>query len=96
MNENQLKIDPIILERIIRIIDNYVDQQNQVLLNLTLSIKKLSDDWDDEKTFGEMFEYLKSINSKSAETFEFIRDVYKKFYRSEILSIKKVLSTLKV
>ena len=48
------------------------------------------------KTFGEMFEYLKSTNSKSIEMLESIRVNYKKFYESEILNIKKTLASLKV
>lgn len=96
MNEDQMKIDPVILERIVVLIDKYAVEQKAILSKLTSDMKNLSHDWDDKKTFEEMFEYLKSTNSKSIEMIESIRVNYKKFYESEILNIKKTLASLKV
>lgn len=96
MNEDQMKIDPVILERIVILIEKYTVEQKAILSKLTSDMKNLSQDRDDKKTFGEMFEYLKGTNSKSIEMLESIRVNYKKFYESEILNIKKTLASLKV
>lgn len=96
MNEDQMKIDPVILERIVILIEKYTVEQKAILSKLTSDMKNLSQNRDDKKTFGEMFEYLKSTNSKSIEMLESIRVNYKKFYESEILNIKKTLASLKV
>lgn len=96
MNSDQMKIDPIILENIIKYIDDYVNEQKEILTKLTESMHNISQEWEDERTFDEMFEYLKDIDSKSIEMFEEIRVIYKKFFNDEILDIKKVLGSLKV
>lgn len=96
MDAEQMKIDPKILEYVMVLIEGYVSKQKDVLLKLSSSMRKLSDDWDDDRSFGEMLKHLESIDKRAVEMLEQIRVVYKKFYYDEVLDIRKNLASLKV
>ena len=96
MDSDQMKIDPTVLEHIMVLIERYATNQKGVLTKLTLSMRKLSDEWDDDKTFGEMLKHIETIDKRSAEMFEQMRVAYKKFYYDEMLDIRKNLASLKV
>jgi len=96
MDSDQMKIDPTVLEHIMVLIERYATNQKDVLTKLTSSMRKLSDEWDDDKTFGEMLKHIETIDKRSAEMFEQMRVVYKKFYNDEMLDIRKNLASLKV
>lgn len=96
MGSDQMKIDPTVLEHIMVLIERYATNQKDVLTKLTSSMRKLSDEWDDDKTFGEMLKHIETIDKRSDEMFEQMRVVYKKFYYDEMLDIRKNLSSLKV
>ena len=73
MDSDQMKIDPTVLEHIMVLIERYATNQKDVLTKLTSSMRKLSDEWDDDKTFGEMLKHIETIDKRSAEMFEQMR-----------------------
>lgn len=91
-----MKIDPITLERIRQLIERYTSDQKEVLTELLSSMRKLSEEWDDKRSFGEMMKHIEAVSKRSIEMFEQIRIIYKKFYYDEILDIKKNLAALRM
>ena len=93
MFSDQVKIDPVVLEEITVLIDGYAEKQKDLLNKLTTSVYKLSDEWDDSKSFGDLYKHLETINKRSVEMFEQIKIIYKKFYYDEVLNIRKNLKS---
>ena len=96
MDQTQMIIDPDVLERVRVFIEGYATKQKAVLTNLNTSVRALSGDWSDERTYEEMYREVETVCKNSIELFEQMRIVYKKFYQDEIMSIKKTLASLKV
>ena len=96
MEQDQMKIDPNVLEYIMVLIERYTSKQKDTLTRYNSSMKGLSHDWDDERTFGEMLKHIEVICKRSIEMLEQMRVVYKKFFYDEVLDIRKNLGSYKV
>ena len=96
MAQDQIKIDPVVLENIIAIIDRYVSNQVEKLNNLLSQMKTLSYDWQDEKTYGDMMKQMETVIKRACDMFEQMRMTYKKFFYNEVLDIRRILESLKV
>ena len=96
MEQDQMKIDPNVLELFISFIERYAIDQEAILSNYISKMKNLYNDWDDPKGYVEMMKNLEQMNKRSIQVIEQIRMTYKKFYYDEVLDIRKNLNSIKV
>jgi oligoendopeptidase F len=96
MEQDQMKIDPNVLELFISFIERYAIDQEAILNNYISKMKNLYNDWDDPKGYVEMMKNLEQMNKRSIQVIEQIRMTYKKFYYDEVLDIRKNLNSIKV
>ncbi len=96
MEQDQMKIDPNVLELFISFIERYAIDQEAILSNYISKMKNLYNDWDDPKGYVEMMKNLEQMSKRSTQVIEQIRMTYKKFYYDEVLDIRKNLNSIKV
>lgn len=96
MEQDQMKIDPNVLELFISFIERYAIDQEAILNNYISKMKNLYNDWNDPKGYVEMMKNLEQMNKRSIQVIEQIRMTYKKFYYDEVLDIRKNLNSIKV
>lgn len=96
MEQDQMKIDPNVLELFISFIERYAIDQEAILNNYISKMKNLYNDWNDPKGYVEMMKNLEQMNKRSIQVIEQIRITYKKFYYDEVLDIRKNLNSIKV
>lgn len=96
MEQDQMKIDPNVLELFISFIERYATDQEAILNNYISKMKNLYNDWNDPKGYVEMMKNLEQMNKRSIQVIEQIRITYKKFYYDEVLDIRKNLNSIKV
>lgn len=90
MSDNQLIIDPVILEEIIHLLKRYEAKQKETLDKCVSNLKRLKDKWDDERSSEEMIKAVESMCKNSKLRIETIVEFYTKYYYSQLQKIKQI------